>query len=293
MSEPVVDMYNFSLFLEYITERYKAHIRKDNHQYPVTTNLAIKRLKFININRKHDTQTKNIITNIIENRELSLEDKILNIMIFRAWGIWDTMRLFGAPFTKKKLLDPQTFEDAKLKYERIIRATPRHRFFTSAPYVAILKIADYKAPYPVLNALYLAKKAIEKRIPEKIIQAQDEEEVIDLLRTLPGLASFISYQMFLDMTYIPELSLSEESYVFASTRVRFSLRSIFKYSDGLNYEECIVWLRDNLPKLAPDFMEQLQEIMTDVPEEERGLTLTMVQSALYGFADYLKFVRRK
>lgn len=288
---PVVDMYNFSLFLEYIEERYKAHIRKDNHTYPVTTNLAIKRLKFININRKHDTQTKNVIKYIVNNKDLSLEDKILNIIIFRGWGIWETMRLFGAPFTKENL--PQKLEDAKMKYERIVRATPRHKFYTSAPYVAVLKIADYKAPSPVLNALYLAKKALEKRIPQRILQAHDEQEVIELLKTLPGLAPFISYQMFLDMTYIPEFPFSEENYVFASTRVRFALRSIFKYSDGLSYEECVVWLRDNLPKLAPDFMERMQEIMTDVPEDERSLTLTMVQSALYGFADYLKFVRRK
>lgn len=99
--------------------------------------------------------------------------------------------------------------------------------------------------------------------------------------------------MFLDMTYIPEFPFSEDDYVFASSRVRFSIRSLFKYSDGLNYEECIMWLTENLPKLAPEFIDEMHEIMTDLPPEKRVLTLTMMQSALYGFADYIKFIRRK
>ena len=287
MNEPQIDMYNFSLFLEYIKERYIIHVRKDKHLYPLTQNNAFKRCRFININRKDDTQTKNVIKYIINNTELTAEEKILNIMMFRSWGIWETMRLFGAPFTKQSIMSAQTLEDAKMKYERIVRATPRHKFFTSAPYVAILKIADYGCP-PVLNAFYLARRAIEKNIPNKILtQAQDEQDVMDLLKTLPGLAPFISYQMFLDMTYMEEFPFSDENYVFASTRVRFSIRSLFKYSDGLNYEQCIVWLRDNLPDLAPDFIAEMQEILT-----EKSFTLTMLQSALYGFADYIKYVKR-
>lgn len=293
MSEPIIDMYNFSLFLEYVQERYKVHIRHDKHQYPETNNLAMKRLRFININRKDDTQTKNVIKHIAENKELSLEEKILNIMMFRCWGIWDTVRFFGGVWKKKQILDPQTAIDAKMKYERMLRVSPKHKFFTSAPYIAVLKIANYNNNPPVLNAFYLAKRAAEKKIPEKILQAEEGQDVIDLLRTLPGLAPFISYQMFLDMTYIPEFPFSEDDYVFASSRVRFSIRSLLKYSDGLNYEECIAWLTDNLPKLAPEFMSQMQEIMTDLPPEKRVLTLTMIQSALYGFADYIKFIRRK
>lgn len=293
MNEPTVDMYNFSLFLEYIRERYKVHIRHDNHQYPETSNLAMKRLRFININRKDDTQTKNVIKNIIERNDISLEEKILNIMMFRCWGIWDTVRFFGGVWTKQQILDPKTISDAKMKYERILRTSPRYKFFTSAPYIAVLKLANYNDNPPVLNAFYLAKRAIEKKIPEKILQSDEGQDVIDLLRTLPGLAPFISYQMFLDMTYIPEFPFSEDDYVFASSRVRFSIRSLFKYSDGLNYEECIMWLTENLPKLAPEFIDEMQEIMTDLPPEKRVLTLTMMQSALYGFADYIKFIRRK
>lgn len=293
MAEPIIDMVNLQRFCDYIIERYKIHLRKDAHQYPVTTNVIFQRHRFINICRKHDTQTKNVIKYVINNEDLSLEDKILNIIMFRGWGIYDTFRLFGGARTKEQLTE--AIPDAQMKYERILRASPKHKFFTSAAYVVNLKTAltdKYKC-CSVIAIFHLIQEAIKKKIPEKILKAESEQEVIDLLRTLTGVADTLAYQIFLDLTYIPEFQFTDDNYVVASTRVRFSLRALFKYSDGLSYEECIMWLRDNLPELAPDFTEELKAIMIDTPPENRFMTLTMLQSSLYGFSDYFKITTRR
>ena len=293
MAEPVIDMTNLNLFLDYIKERYHIHIRKDRHMYPVTTNVLFKRHRYINICRQHDTQTRLVIENVVNNPYLSLEDKIINIMMFRGWSLWDTVRFFGGVKTRRELLSNETIKTCKKKYEMILRSNPRHKFFSSAPYIAILKTANYNDAPPVLGVIYMARLAIKRKIPEKILEASSEQEVIDLLKTLPGIASFIAYQMFLDMCYIPEFPFSDENFVIASTRVKFAIRSIFTYSDGLSYEDCIKYLRDNLSELAPEFIEDMKEIMVDLPIEDRQMTLTRLQSSLYGFADYLKLITRR
>ena len=175
----------------------------------------------------------------------------------------------------------------------MIRSNPRRRFFSSAPYIAILKTANYNDAPPVLGVIYMARLAVKRNLLEKILQATSEQEVIDLLKTLPGIASFIAYQMFLDMCYIPEFPFSDENFVIASTRVKFSIRALFTYSDGLSYESCIKYLKNHISELDPDFTNNLKEIMVDLPVDKRYMTLTMMQSALYGFADYLKIIKRR
>ena len=293
MAEPIIDMVNLQRFCDYIIERYKIHLRKDAHQYPVTTNVIFQRHRFINICRKHDTQTKNVIENIVNNDRLSLEDKIINIMMFRGWSLWDTVRFFGGVKTSRELLSNETMKECKKKYEMMVRSNPRRRFFSSAPYIAILKTANYNDAPPVLGVIYMARLAVKRKLPEKILQATSEQEVIDLLKTLPGIASFIAYQMFLDMCYIPEFPFSDENFVVASTRVKFSIRALFTYSDGLSYESCIKYLKNHISELDPDFSNNLKEIMVDLPVDKRYMTLTMMQSALYGFADYLKIIKRR
>ena len=295
MAEPIIDMVNLQRFLDYILERYKIHLRKDAHQYPITTNVIFQRHKFINICRKHDTQTKNVIKYVVNNEDLTLEDKILNIIMFRGWGIYDTFRLFGGAWTKEELMSPETIPDAQKKYEKILRASPKRRFFTSAAYVVNLKTAtvDKFKCCSVISIFHLAQMAVERNIPKKILEAKSEQEVIDLLRTLTGVADTLAYQIFLDLTYIPEFQFTDDNYVVASTRVRFSLRALFKYSDGLSYEECIMWLRDNLSNLAPEFVDELKRTMIDTPPENRVMTLTMLQSSLYGFSDYFKITTRR
>lgn len=285
---PVIDMDNLNLFLDYTYERYKTHIRKDvTHESPITMDKTIRRHRFINVYRKHDTQTKYVLKYIINNDELSMEDKIVNILMFRGWGIYQTLRFFGGTWTIDQLMSPDIVSEAQKKYERVLRVSPKRRFFTSASYIAILKTAapQYHSN-AVISIFYMAQLAIKNKLPERILTAQTEQEVINLLKTLPGMADAISYQVFLDMTYIKGFPFTDENFVITSTRVRYSIRAIFKYSDGLNFEQCVVWLRDHIEELAPEKVQTIIDLMTDIPEN--SLTLTMLQSSLYGFSDYLK-----
>jgi hypothetical protein len=51
--------------------------------------------------REHDRQTRHLLKNITFNDKLTLEDKIVNSFMFRAWNNWATLWAFGFPHPAK------------------------------------------------------------------------------------------------------------------------------------------------------------------------------------------------
>lgn len=270
---PIVNNDNLRLFQYYVNERNSIFNRKQAKEYPLTEDKIFRNHRFINIHRQNDTQTKMCVEHIINNPDLTIEDKILNIIMFRGWGIWETVRFFGGCWTREQIRDFDTAL-AEKKYKQVTRINPKYKFFTNAAYVAALKVAasKYGSDNAVTAIFGLAKRCID--LPERILSAKNEQEVLDMLTELPGVANFLGYQIFLDMTYLDGFPFTDDHFVVATTRVKRAVRILFKYSEGYSYEECIKWLQENQEVLMPDL---------DVT-----LSLTDVQSSLYGFADYFE-----
>lgn len=285
-ASPVVNPKSLELFTHWISERYKIHLRKEaGEPRPWTDDWILRDYRFTNVRREQDRQTQYLIDNIVNNSRLRLEEKIVNIIMFRCWNLWSTMRDFGGPWTATQLKNDKTITRAAAYVDK----HPDQKYFTSAfmtsgmnRYVKVV----YNCDSTVLSIFQLGRDILEKKISKKILEAQNPREVCDIIETLPGLAGFLSYQMFVDMTYMPEFPFSENEFTIAGPGCKKGIKALFKYTDGLNAEELVFWLRDNLPKISPDL--QPMTLMTDLPAEERFLSVMSLENCLCEFSKYYR-----
>lgn len=294
-AEPVMNATSLELFVHWIEERYKVHIKKDNGEpQPWTQDKIIENYRFTNVRREQDRQTKYLIDNIVNNNKLSLEEKIVNCTMFRYWNLWDTMKLFGGPWSKKSIIDQSAHRQALVKYTHITSDNPRHGFFTKAFFTSGAKMgvrSYFNDPNMVMGAFHLAKYMYEQNIPNNCLECKNQAEVFEILKSMPGIANFLGYQIFVDLTYIPEFPFSENEFTIAGPGCKKGLKRLIVNPDGLTPEECVFWLRDNIEKIAPQFKPM--NFMTDLPKEERHLTVMSLENCLCEFSKYIRAVNKE
>lgn len=93
-ADPVLSPFHRKLSYEWMSERYKIHVRKDVQRLPSpwTENEILRQVKFCNVRREHDRQSQHLIRNIAENNNLSLADKMFNCLLFRMFNMWDPIQ---------------------------------------------------------------------------------------------------------------------------------------------------------------------------------------------------------
>lgn len=287
-AQPLVISENIDLFAHWIEERYKVHLRKEaGKPQPWTEDPIIANYRFTNVRREQDRQTKYLIDNIVNNSELTIRDKVINIILFRYWNVWQTMKDFGGPWTRKELMTSAPYDHATDIYNSFMAKTRKHGFFTGAFLTSGARIGvktAFNTDNAATGAFFLAQFAIKNRIPERVIKAADQKESYEVFKELPGVANFLGYQMWVDCTYIPDFPFSENEFTVAGPGCKNGLRRLFKSTDGMTPEECVFWLRDNLPILEPDLRPM--DFMADLPEEDRFLSVMSLENCLCEFSKY-------
>lgn len=287
-AQPILYTENIHLFTHWIEERYKIHLRKEaGLPRPWTEDVILNNYRFTNVRREQDRQTKYLIDNIVNNEMLTIRDKVVNIILFRYWNLWSTMRDFGGAWTRQELMTSKPMEYATKKYEKLIAKNPKHGFFTAAFLTSGAKIGvrkEFNVTNAATGAFLLAKYAIRNKIPERVIKAANQKESYEVFKELPGVANFLGYQMWVDCTYIPEFPFSENEFTVSGPGCKNGLRRLFKNTDGMTPDECVFWLRDNLPILEPQL--DPKSLMTDIPKKDRFLSVMSLENCLCEFSKY-------
>ena len=106
-ANPTLSPFHRTLAHEWMSERYKIHIRKDVQRLPApwTDNPILRQVKFCNVRREHDRQSLNLINNIINNEALSMPDKMFNCVLFRMYNLWAPIEALGGPWTIEEFGD--------------------------------------------------------------------------------------------------------------------------------------------------------------------------------------------
>lgn len=296
---------NLSLFRDYIVDRYNIHLLKG---YYNKTDLysnckyadAFKRYKFCNMRREHDRCSKWLIDNISNNKNLSFKHKIYKSICFRIYNNVHTAELIGladAPITSSAI----TF----IKYEeKVEKLTPPignsyYKYFTDAYGTAGMKAGiKHTFPHRQLSVcpVLLARKLYSENFAEKLIKAESQKDVFDLLMSINGVSTFLAYQLFVDLTYIEEFQFSENEFVVAGPGCSFGIELLFGKENRKNIpfkdEEILFWLRDHL---LYKFEEagcpiDLDNLFIDVPEYDRCLNVMMLENCLCEFQKFYRIV---
>lgn len=359
-ASPTFNEKNVRYLYDWISERYSIHLKKDvkKEKSPWTNNKILKDYRFTNVRREHDRQTINLIKKVTNNSSLSLEEKILNSIIFRTWNREDTFSFFCGPFEIDDFKG-ETFKTflslARRMYKAYSQQDPNHVYWTpvfntgglksawfsprtncyigatvknlkvkysykgkeeEVPYRKFrelvkevdqndLELLDFVGVSPLnqsytmwekdvpLRVFWLAKWVVDNNIISRILEAKDQKEVVDILQEIPGIAYFLSYQIFVDFSYIPEFPFSENEFTAAGPGCKKGLDFIFRDRDGMTYEECLFWIRDNQRELFHEYEYDPNDLFNDLPEEDRILNVMSLENCMCEISKYIKAIEGK
>jgi hypothetical protein len=138
---------------------------------------------------------------------------------------------------------------------------------------------------------HITHKAIHSTVLERICSAKQPKEVYEALTELPGIARFLGYQIFVDLTYIPEFPFSENFFVVSGPGCGAGLERLFDDPAGLNEEELLVWLREHGEEVLQSQGVNIKELFSDRPLNERRLNLMSIENQMCELGKTVKILR--
>jgi len=290
-AKPRINKENLKYFYDWLTERYKIHLKKDINKLPKpwTDDKILQKYKFCNVRREHDKESRWLIHHIIEST-LSYENKLLNIILFRLINKSQTIGIFD-------LIDFNSinFEEISQKLNQFKKLNPNYTYFSNAFFMSGPKTTANKL-FPeeknmIVKIILLVEKYKNQKIVEKIKQSKIQKEVFNELLSMPGIGTFLSYQIFVDFTYINEFPFSENEFVIAGPGCIRGLNLLFEYFDNLDYEEALFWLRDNQEDILSQFNYNPKELFSDLPMGDRILNIMSLENCMCEFSKYFRTLK--
>lgn len=298
-ANPVVHEENLLHLYNFIHRRYRIHLRKDvlKKPQPWTKDPVLQEFRFTNVRREHDRETLWLINHITSNSKVSYDDKLMNCILFRLFNKHETSELISQPIRFNKSWNPEAYREV---FEAVEVRDPHYIFFTGAFITGGMKRAlkwylpkgtsEDSMPMRVMKFM---EHLYADRVVSKIKVCKTQKDVYDLLRGYLGIGDFLAYQMFVDMTYIAEFPFSENEFTAAGPGCKMGLNFLFEDKDGMSYEECLFWLRENLGDL---FIRVLgkpwdpNKLFRDLPEHDRCLNVMSLENC---FCELSKYIRAK
>lgn len=294
-AQPKLNQRHLIMLYNFIKRRYIIHLRKDVKKYspPWTADEVLQDYRFTNIRREHDRETKWLIEHIADNDMLSYKDKLLNIVLFRLFNKSETSELICQPIHFDSRYDPECWR-ALFEAEDII--DPNRVYFTAAFNTGGLKSTlgrETGEKYIPIRVMKFLKVLNDDNFAWEVSACNNQQEVFDVLTSYKGIGNFLAYQMFVDFTYIDEFPYSENEFTVAGPGCMMGLDYLFEDKDGMTYEECLFWLRDNIDDLFHQIRGDAwnpQQLFWDLPEEDRYMNVMSLENC---FCELSKYIRAK
>ena len=322
-ARPTLNEENTAHLLNFIVERYRIHVKKDifGKPRPWTKDPILSKYKFTNVFREDDRVSKALIELVSTNPDLTLEEKVLNTFLLRSWNNPDTFTDFGGPWKAK-----QIYNGLKLKekvrpiYHRLLEAEPDRKWWSSAYNQGGTKYAwkfpdgegfsrapseeegkefqDYEPDIP-LRVFHIGPWLKERDIYHRLMEADSQLEVYQTILELRGFASFLAYQVFVDLTYIAEFPFSENEFTIAGPGCKRGLDHLFEDYDGMTHEEALFFLRDNIDEYfialqAGDYAKHKwnpDHIFLHRNNGDRCLNVMALENCFCEFSKYIKAIK--
>lgn len=308
-AKPKFNEESLKLLEHFIIERYKIHVKKDVKKIPPpwTDDPILREYRFTNVRREHDRESRWLIENISLNACLTLEDKVLNSILFRFWNKSQTFKILGLPAHWDEFDDPEQFRPLIEKYTL---THPDYVWFTPAfntgggkqtwhypdgqGYRSGYRSNEEATEQPTAEPLVafrpflMMRWLINTNIVDRILSAKDQFTVQNIIMEIPGYANFLGYQVFVDLTYLPEFQFSENEFTVCGPGCKRGIDQIVNDRDGLSYEEILFWMRDHQEELFPNL--NCKKLMEDLSVEDRNLNVMSLESLHCEISKYLKVI---
>lgn len=311
-AKPKLNDRNLKLLMHFISERQGIYIeRSRGYAAPWTDDPILREYKFTNVRRENDRQTKYLIENVCLNPALNLRDKIYNVFLLRAWNNWDTMRDFGGPWPYELIKTPELKEHVRPIYHKLLAKDPDRRWWSAAynqggtKYAwkfpdgegmarakseeAGRKFADYEPDIP-LRTFHIGPWLDELCIAKRLVRvAKNQQEAFEIIKEVRGFSTFLAYQIFVDLTYIPEFPFSENEFTVAGPGCRKGIDYVFEDRDGMTYEEAIFWMRNYLNEVNNGKWIAC-EVFNDMPPQDQFMNVMSMENCFCEISKYIRAI---
>jgi hypothetical protein len=297
-AHPTLNQEVLASLYEFIHDRYEIHKKKDVEKLPApwTSNPIFLQVKFTNVRREHDRESRNVIENICSKTEYSLKDRFFNIILMRFWNKFESYRLA----TGGKMLNfPLSDDDFAACNERI-HSNPDHTWWSGAYYTCPVRsfheriLLGGKIHTKEINfsqsPIYFAKHVLTDEFWSKLESAHNPKEFFDIFTAVPWMGKFLVYQFWVDLTYNEDYWFSENEFTVSGPGCTRGLDLLFEDRDGMTHEECLFWMRDNQHQLFAKFGYSPQNLFDDLPEYDRYINLMSWENIFCEIQKYRKCV---
>lgn len=303
------------LYCYYNTERANIYRRKslENLNPPYTRDPILQSYRFTNVRRELDKQSQFLIRTVCRNDKLSLQDKLFNILLFRLINdgsvIEQTWKghVLHFPFSSSI-----PYSDlATLAYIEKRNKTKRHgdAYLTVVPRrLANAHVRDHGHDLSFINTntgliLYLRSYSHQLEDITELCSSTRTRglQVYRLLSRIKGLGEFLAYQVYVDLTYCPEVSFGENEFVVSGIGCCLGIdwltsedlsptdkRGQFRKQYGNKYNQFILLFEKELPRLTRenDIPWSPEEFQRGFPDSNWGLM--NIENSFCEFAKYMK-----
>lgn len=280
----------------FVKDRYEIHKKKDVQKLPApwTENPIFLLVKFTNVRREHDRESRNVIEHIASKTDYSLKDRFFNIILLRFWNKYESYRLA----TGGQMLKFPMSDDDYNRCIKNIEDNSNHTWWSGAYYTCPVRswheriLLERKVPSSDINfstsPIEFAKNVLTDDLWSKIEAAPDQKSVFDILTSIPWMGSFLVYQWFVDFTYCEDYWFSENEYTVSGPGCTKGIDLLFENRDGMTHEECLFWMRDNQHMMFDRFGYDPENLFDDLPDYDRKIGLMSFENLMCELQKYEK-----
>ncbi len=122
------------------------------------------------------------------------------------------------------------------------------------------------------------------------LACNSQKEAFLKLTEIRGISEFLGYQIFVDCSYCPEYPFSDKEFTVAGPGCKMGMDFVFEDRDGMTYEECLFWLRNNQKALFLEYLgKDPSEVLVDRPYGQRYLSVMDWENS--GACEVSKYIR--
>lgn len=312
-AQPCIDENAMLLLLKYIVERYRIHIKKDILGIPApwTKDRVLQTYRFTNVFREDDKVSSYLIDAVSTNPHLTLEEKVLNSFLFRAWNNPATFEDFGGPWCADDIYNGLELKEiVRPIYHKLLRKDPERKWWSNAYLQGGAKYSWRKTeetrdtrvlspgsePDIPLRVFHIGVWLESHNVFDRLISAKNQKEAYEVIHELRGFSSFLAYQVFVDLTYIKDFPFSENEFVIVGPGCKKGMDLLFTDYDDMTHEEALFFLRDNIDECFLNLYRNgstrhewdPEKLFKDRPAYDRRLNLMSLENCFCEFSKYMR-----
>ena len=261
---------------------YKKEILKESA--PWTDDVILQKYSFTNVKRHFDKESKILLNNTVYNENCSLKNALLNIVFIRAF--------YTRAYILNKLdtgfIDFSNTSSEYMDYltQKLPENIKNRAYAISGARKGVFIAINDKSENRVLRIVKYLQK-FQDKIYDTYINCNNPYDILE--SNILGLSTkFIAYQILMDLGYHKDFKFSNNEFVFSGPGCSRGIAFLCEDMGGLNDEEFMFWLRDNISSLI-DFEPSV--FLHFCEEDDKVWSINDIENSFCEFSRYIKLER--